>query len=101
MADLLAVQLLGDAHPHGLVDADNVLVVGHQRLVLIAVDVHVDGGFLLFGNMLSFNLFGYSLPVLPTRYIKPMDPIIEMLWFIAGDTDIAYLKKHKEHSSCM
>ena len=51
MADLLAVQLLGDAHPHGLVDADNVLVVGHQRLVLVAVDVQMSVGLLLVGEL--------------------------------------------------
>ena len=52
MTDLHTVQLLGHADPDGLVDTDDVLVVGHQRLVLIAVDVHVDGGFLLFGKLI-------------------------------------------------
>lgn len=75
-------------HYHNL--ADSILNDGEKKQDRTGV-----GTSSLFGNMLSFNLFGYSLPVLPTRYIKPMDPIIEMLWFIAGDTDIAYLKKHK------
>ena len=52
MAHLLAAQFLGDAHPHGLVDADDVLVVSHQHLVLVAVDVQVGVGLLLVGQLI-------------------------------------------------
>ena len=41
MAQRLVAQFLLHPHPHGLVDADDVLVVGHQHLVLVPVDVEV------------------------------------------------------------
>ena len=44
MGHFFAAQLLGDADPDGLVDADDVLVMSHQHLVLIAVDVQMDIG---------------------------------------------------------
>lgn len=44
---------------------------------------------------LEFSLFDNSVPVISSRYINPMAPIVELLWFISGSTDIAFLKKHK------
>ena len=52
------------------------------------------GTFAQFGKQLRFDISDRKLPVVTTRKIKPMDPIIEMLWFIAGDTDIAFLKEN-------
>lgn len=48
----------------------------------------------IFGAQHRYDIFNRKLPIVTTRKIKPLDPIIEMLWFIAGDTDIAFLKKH-------
>ena len=48
---LLAVILLGDPDPHGLVHTDDMLVMGHEDLVLVAVDVEVGIGLLLFGEL--------------------------------------------------
>lgn len=48
----------------------------------------------IFANQMAFDLFNRRLPIVSTRKIKPMDPIIEMLWFIAGDTDVEFLIKH-------
>ena len=52
MGHFFAAQLLGDADPDGLVDADDVLVMSHQHLVLIAVDVQMDIGPLLVGELI-------------------------------------------------
>lgn len=49
----------------------------------------------VFGRQLKYNLFNRRLPIVTTRKIKPLDPLIEMLWFISGDTNIAFLKKYK------
>ena len=51
MGQLLAVHFLGDADPHRLMHADDVLVIGHEHLVLVAIDVHVDIGLLLVGKL--------------------------------------------------
>lgn len=53
------------------------------------------GTYASFGRQIRYDLFNRRLPIVTTRKIKPMDPIIEMLWFIAGDTDIEFLKNHK------
>ena len=52
------------------------------------------GTYSLFGCDLRFDISCHSLPVVTTRKIKPLDPIIEMLWFIKGDTNIRFLKEH-------
>lgn len=49
----------------------------------------------VFGRQLKYNLFNRRLPITTTRKIKPLDPLIEMIWFISGDTNIEFLKKYK------
>ena len=53
------------------------------------------GTFAQFGKQLRFDISNRKIPIVTTRKLKPLDPIIEMLWFIAGDTDIAFLKENK------
>ena len=44
---------------------------------------------------MEFSLLDGRIPVLSTRKIpNVMAPIIEMIWFISGSTDIEFLKKH-------
>ena len=44
---------------------------------------------------LEFSLLDQRIPVLSTRKIpNVMAPIIEMIWFISGSTDIEFLKQH-------
>lgn len=47
-----------------------------------------------FGRQLNFDIAGHKLPVVTTRKVNPMHPIIEMLWFIAGDTNVRFLLNH-------
>ena len=49
MGQRLAVELLLHADPDGLMDTDDVLVVGHQHLILVTVNVQVSVGLLLIG----------------------------------------------------
>ena len=51
MVQLFAVQLLLHPHPDGLVDADDVLIIGHEHLVLVAVDVERVIGLFLVGKL--------------------------------------------------
>ena len=41
---------------------------------------------------LEFSLLDNSVPVISSRYINPMAPIVELLWFISGSTDVKFLK---------
>ena len=49
----------------------------------------------LFATQQRFDLRCNAIPIVSSRKIKPLDPIIEMIWFIAGGTDISFLKKYK------
>ena len=51
MADLFPVQLLLYTDPNGLVYADDVLIIGHEHLVLVAVDIQRIIGLLLVGEL--------------------------------------------------
>lgn len=43
---------------------------------------------------MEFSLENGRIPVLSSRKIPLKSPIIEMIWFISGSTDIEFLKKH-------
>ena len=43
---------------------------------------------------MEFSLLSGRIPVLSTRKIPVKSPIIELLWFISGSTDIEFLKKN-------
>ncbi len=47
----------------------------------------------IFGHQLRFDL-GAGFPLLTTKKLHLKSIVHELLWFIAGDTNIAYLKKH-------
>ena len=51
MGQLLAVKLLLHPHPDRLVNADDVLVIGHQHLILVTIDVQAVVGLLLVGQL--------------------------------------------------
>lgn len=70
--------------------ASEIIASGDEKLDRTGV-----GTLAKFGFQLRYYLFNRRLPVMTTRKIKPLDPITEMIWFIAGDTDIAFLKKYK------
>lgn len=43
---------------------------------------------------MEFNISNGKVPLLSTRKVPIKSPIIELLWFISGSTDIEFLKKH-------
>ncbi|MFN0023757.1 MAG: thymidylate synthase [Parvularculaceae bacterium] len=47
----------------------------------------------VFGHQMRFDL-GQGFPLLTTKKLHAKSIIHELLWFIAGDTNIAYLKAH-------
>ncbi len=50
----------------------------------------------VFGHQLRFDL-GAGFPLLTTKKLHLRSIIYELLWFLTGDTNIAYLREHKVH----
>jgi thymidylate synthase len=47
----------------------------------------------VFGHQMRFDL-GQGFPLLTTKKLHTKSIIVELLWFLRGDTNIAYLKEH-------
>lgn len=47
----------------------------------------------IFDHALEYDL-GEYFPLLPYREVNFKDVVVELLWFLRGDTNIAYLEKH-------
>ena len=50
-----------------------------------------------FAQQMRFNLTGGSIPLLTTKKMFTRAIIHEMIWFLAGDTNIKYLNDNKVH----
>src|SRR3546814_19075533 len=48
----------------------------------------------VFGHQMRFDL-ERGFPLLTTKKLHLRSIIVELLWFLKGDTNIAYLKEHK------
>lgn len=48
----------------------------------------------LFGHQMRFNL-SQGFPLLTTKKLHLRSILVELLWFLRGDTNIEFLKKHK------
>ena len=55
------------------------------------------GTLAVFGKTLEFDLKDYSLPIVSTRKINPKFPLLELIWFMRGDTNVKYLIRHGCH----
>ncbi|RJS92364.1 thymidylate synthase [Salinisphaera sp. Q1T1-3] len=72
------LELMREVRDHGVTKADRTGV----------------GTKSVFGRQMRFNL-QHGFPVLTTKRLHLRSIIHELLWFIAGDTNIAYLKQNK------
>jgi thymidylate synthase len=48
----------------------------------------------LFGTQTRYSLSGYKLPIVTTKKVNFKGVLIELLWFLRGDTNIKFLKEH-------
>lgn len=77
--DLQYMNILNDIVNHGAVKTDRT-GTGTQSLS---------------GKFMKFEINGHFLPLITTRKLPKLSvPIVEMLWFLSGNTDIGYLKEH-------
>lgn len=68
---------------------DEILTKGEKRLDRTGV-----GTLAVFGKTLEFDLKDNRLPIVSTRKINPKFPLLELIWFMRGDTNVKYLLKH-------
>lgn len=69
--------------------ANNIITDGYKDVSRTGVDIRKTHA-----AHMEFSLTNGKIPVLSTRKMPLKAPIIEMLWFISGSTDIAFLKKN-------
>ena len=51
----------------------------------------------IFGQQLKFDISNGYVPVLTTKYLNYNSVIVELLWFLNGDTNIKYLTDNNVH----
>lgn len=71
---------------------ESIITHGEKRLDRTGV-----GTYALYGVTLEYDIRDNRIPIVSTRKINPLFPILEMLWFMRGDTNVAYLLKHDCH----
>ena len=71
---------------------ESIITHGEKRLDRTGV-----GTYALYGVTLEYDIRDNRIPIVSTRKINPLFPILEMLWFMRGDTNVKYLLDHNCH----
>ena len=71
---------------------ESIITHGEKRLDRTGV-----GTYALYGVTLEYDISDNRIPIVSTRKINPLFPILEMLWFMRGDTNVKYLLDHDCH----
>src|SRR5690554_4862716 len=79
-------------------DTDDIYLSTAEQILTFGADKHDRTGTgtrSLFGQQMAFDISADKLPLLTTKELKLRSIIHELIWFLRGEGNIAYLKENK------